>query len=332
MRFPGALSLIWLVALIIAVGAAGFFAPYDPARQNRFLSYAPPTPIHLKDPLGRWYWRPFVCALAPSDTGTFGEDCRHRAPISLFVSGAAYQIGRITLRAHLFGSDASAELHLMGTDAYGRDQFSRFLYGGQISLIGALVACVLSLFFAAILGISAGFFGGRTDDLVMGLSELFLVLPWLYALFAIRAFLPLNMTTLGAFLVMWALIGGIGWARPAKLLRDAVLTAKEREYVLAARGFGASSSYLLLHHLLPQTRSVLLPQACLLISRYILAEVTLSFLGLGISEPVPSWGNMLSALQQYSVLRSYWWMLLPALALIPTFYGFLTLARRLSLK
>ena len=330
MRVTGIVALIWVAVLNVAVIGAGFFAPYDPARQDRLLPYAPPTPVHFKDPEGHWNWRPFVCAQALSAAQVITEDCSRRAPVHFFVSRAPYQMSSKAMRVHLFGGDA--EIHLMGTDGYGRDQFSRFLYGGQVSLIGALVACALSLVLAGLLGMSAGFSGGHIDNTVMGLSELFLALPWLYALFAVRAFLPLNIKPSSSFWVMCILIGGIGWARPAKLLRDSVLSAKEREYVLAARGFGASSTYLLFHHVLPQTRSVLLPQASLLVSRYILAEVTLSFLGLGVSEPAPSWGNMLSVLQQFSVLTSYWWMLIPAAALIPTFYGYLTLGRILQSK
>jgi peptide/nickel transport system permease protein len=111
-----------------------------------------------------------------------------------------------------------------------------------------------------------------------------------------------------------AIVGVLGWARPARLLRGIVLSLRERGYVMAARGFGASSGYLLLVHILPDTLVVLVTQAVLLIPQYIMAEVTLSFLGLGVDEPLPSWGNMLAGVQHYHLLVSYWWMLLPALA------------------
>jgi peptide/nickel transport system permease protein len=113
-------------------------------------------------------------------------------------------------------------------------------------------------------------------------------------------------------------IGLIGWARPARLVRGVALSSRNRNYVLAARGFGGTTFYLLWRHILPEVFGVLLTQAALLVPRYIAAEVTLSFLGLGVSEPVPSWGNMLSALEQYSVLVSYGWLLAPAAALVIT--------------
>src|SRR6202040_3767316 len=153
----------------------------------------------------------------------------------------------------------------------------------------------------------------------MRMAELFLALPWIYLLFAMRAFLPLTVPPLKAFLLVVVVIGAVGWARPARLVRGIVLSAKERYFVLAARGFGASDAYLLRRHVLPQASGVALTQITLLIPQYVLAEVTLTFLGLGVSEPMPSWGSLLSSLQQYYVLSTYWWMFLPAVILIPLF-------------
>ena len=164
----------------------------------------------------------------------------------------------------------------------------------------------------------------------MRLAELFLALPWLYLLFALRAFLPLTVTPIKAFLLVTTVIGVVGWARPARLVRGIVLSAKERDFVRSARGFGASGAYLLRRHILPQASGVLLTQAAILVPQFVLAEMTLSFLGLGVPEPVPSWGNLLASLQQYSVLVSYWWMYLPALAMVPFFLGYQALATLLQ--
>jgi peptide/nickel transport system permease protein len=166
----------------------------------------------------------------------------------------------------------------------------------------------------------------------MRTSEIFAALPWLYLLLALRAFLPLHMSPAETFLLLITVIGVLGWSRPARLARGIVLSAKERNYVVAARGFGATEWYLLRRHVLPQTRAVILTQAAVLIPQYILAEVTLSFLGLGVADPVPSWGNMLSALQQYSVLASYWWMIIPGFLLVPVFLSYHVLAQSLDLR
>jgi peptide/nickel transport system permease protein len=164
----------------------------------------------------------------------------------------------------------------------------------------------------------------------MRTGELFVALPWLYLLFAVRAVLPLHIAGWQVFLLLVAVMGLIGWARPARLIRGVVLSAKERNFVLAARGFGASDFYLLSRHILPQASGVILTQLALLVPQYVLAEVTLSFLGLGVSEPTPSWGSLLSSLQQYYVLSSYWWMFLPAVLLVPVFLLYYAAANALQ--
>ena len=157
-------------------------------------------------------------------------------------------------------------------------------------------------------------------------AEIFMALPWIYLLFAVRAFLPLHVGPRQSFFLLVGVIGLTGWARSSRLVRGVILSAKERDFVRAARGFGASSAYILRRHLLPETYGVVLTQAALLIPQCILAEVTLSFLGLGVGEPISSWGNMLASLQKYYVLVSYWWMFIPGMALIPVFLLYNTLA------
>jgi len=312
-----------------AVLFAGFCAPYDPVEQDRDHPFAPPTRFRLMDAEGRFHFRPFVYAWT-SRAGIFAEYQADRArplPLRVFVRGSEYKLlGLLACNRHLFGLDTPGRIALLGTDGYGRDQFSRLLWGGRISLLAGLIAATLSLSIGTLIGVASGYFGGLADDLLMRLAELFLAMPWLYLLFAVRAFLPLRISPSTAFLLLVVVIGTVGWARPARLVRGVVLSAKERTYVLAARGFGGSNLYVVRRHILPQTLGVLLTQGAILVPQYILAEVTLSFLGLGVGEPAPSWGNMLGALQRYQVLSSYWWMLAPGLALIPVFWGYHVLA------
>jgi peptide/nickel transport system permease protein len=138
--------------------------------------------------------------------------------------------------------------------------------------------------------------------------------------------LPLHIAPSDAFLLVLSVIGVIGWARPARLVRGVVLGASRRDYVVAARSLGASDLHIMTRHLWPAVTGIALTQAVLLVPQYVLAEVTLSFFGLGVAEPVPSWGNMLAGLQRYEVLSSYWWMFLPGLALIPVFLLYYALA------
>lgn len=318
MNQPRAIASI-LVGLHLLVLLAGFAAPYDPVEQARAFPYAPPTPLRFVDADGRFHVRPFVYGVMPDPDNFDGyvEDTTRRFPVQLMVTGAAYTLlPGIQSRIHLFGVDSPGRTSLLGTDGFGRDVLSRLLHGGRVSIGAGLVATSCALLVGVTFGTLAGFFGGRIDAALMRAADLFMAIPWLYLLFAVRAALPLHLDTRATFLLLVAVLGVVGWARPARLVRGIVLSARERTYVTAAKSFGATSPYLLRRHVLPQALGVVLTQAGLLVPQYILAEVTLSFLGLGVGEPTPSWGAMLGSLQQYSVLTSYWWMFTPAVALV----------------
>jgi peptide/nickel transport system permease protein len=301
----------FLAAFHLTVLGAGFVAPYGYAEQHRDFPYAPPARLHFAG------LRPFVYGLRAEGAG-YVPDRSRIYPIHLLANG------------RLFGVEEPGVLFLAGSDGYGRDVFSRILYGAQVSLLTGLMAALLSLGIGWLLGTVAGFFGGWLDQVLMRGSELFMALPWLYLLLGVRAFLPLHISGVQAFLLLIAIIGGVGWVRPARLIRGVVLSARERGYVLAARGFGAGPAYLIRRHILPQTSAVVLTQATVLIPLYILAEVTLSFLGLGVGEPVPSWGNMLAEARQYHALIDHPWLLAPGLAAIPVLFGYSILADMLA--
>jgi peptide/nickel transport system permease protein len=310
-----------LIALTVALHGivlfAGFIAPCDPAAQNRLLPYAPPTLLHFRGADG-WHVRPFVYRMV-AGPGGYEEDRNQPFPIRFLVRGPSYQLfGLIPSTWHLFGVVEPTHVALFGTDGFGRDEFSRVLYGGQISMAAGIAATLIALTAGTLVGLLAGFYGRWIDDSLMAGSELFLSLPWLYFLLGVRAFLPLHLSPVRTFFLLTAVIGLIGWARPARLVRGIVLSVRSRNFVLAAQSFGASDLYVIRRHIFPEVWAVLLTQAALLVPRYIAAEVTLSFFGLGVSEPVSSWGNMLSTLQQYSVLVSYTWLLAPIGALVIT--------------
>jgi peptide/nickel transport system permease protein len=331
-RGTGAAGLV-LAAVHLAALAAVFLAPYPPTEQNRALPYAPPTRLHLVDDSGRLHLRPFVYAVTEEEgaTGRYLEDRSQPFPVRFLVR-AGGDAGGSPGSLRLFGVDEPARVFLLGTDGFGRDQLSRLLHGARISLFAGLLATVLALTAGWLLGTLAGFYGGWVDTILMRSADLFLALPWLYLLFAVRAVLPLHVSPAQTFLLLVLIIGLVDWARPARLVRGVVISARERPYVLAARGFGAGDLYLIRRHIAPQTFGLLLTQAALLVPQYILAEVTLSFLGLGVAEPVPSWGNMLTALQRYHVMSSYWWMWLPGLALVPVFLAYFALSESLHAR
>jgi peptide/nickel transport system permease protein len=326
-------SLWFLLAIHAVVLLAGFLAPYSFETQERLHPYAPPTRVHFVDCRGEFHLRPFIylTKMAEGNLIEYTPDCSQPARIKFLTQGDPYTLlGIVHSRRHLFGVEAPAGLFLMGTDGFGRDQFSRLLYGGQVSLFAGFVAAALSVIAGLFLGSIAGMYGGFIDDLAMRVAEIFITIPWFYLLIAVRAFLPLQISPVTAFLLVVAVVGMVGWGRPARLVRGVVLAERERNFVLAARGFGASKAYLLRRHLMPLTFRVLLTQMTVLVPQFILAEVILSFLGLGIGEPFPSWGNMLAQAQQYHVLVSYWWMLLPGLLPIPVFLAYHSLAETLQ--
>ncbi|MFL6449890.1 MAG: ABC transporter permease [Bryobacteraceae bacterium] len=315
-KFPS-LALAILAVCYGSALFAGFVAPYSFETQNRESSYVSPTRLHFFDRSGRIHWRPFIypSRARPDGAAEYEEDQTSTYPISFLVVGEEYNvIGILPARVHLFGVDKPARIFLLGTDVFGRDVFSRLVYGGQISLIASLAAALVSVMLGVILGSISGFYAHWTDAIVMRLTDVFLAMPWLYLLLAVRAALPLHIDSRQSYLFLAILIGLVGWARPARLARGIVLSAKEAEYVLAARSFGASDGYLFRRHIFPSLWGMLLTQLAIYIPQYILAEVTLSFLGLGVSEPMASWGNMLGDLQIF-VSDRHWWLFSPAFLL-----------------
>jgi peptide/nickel transport system permease protein len=298
-------AVVFLAGLHLVVLLGAQLAPYPYAEQHREYPYAPPARLHFTAADGEWLLWPVVYTLIPDLSGGYHEDLS---------------------RPHALFSGQAAGVFLLGTDGYGRDVLSRLLYGGEISLFTGLLAALLSLTLGAAAGTVAGYFGGWPDRLLMRGGELVMALPWLYLLLAVRAFLPLHVSTVAAFILLIVIIGGVGWVRPARLIRGVALSARERAFVQASRGFGASHGYLIRRHILPLTAGVIVTQATVLIPQYILAEVTLSFLGLGIGEPTPSWGNMLIEARQYHAVVSHVWLLAPGLAVIPFLLGYLLLA------
>jgi peptide/nickel transport system permease protein len=185
----------------------------------------------------------------------------------------------------------------LGTDELGRDRLSRLLYGARISLFAGTLAALLSTVLAAVIGGLAGFFGGWTDRCCVAAIDLMLSLPWLFLLVIVRALLPLNVSPSVSIVVTFALIALLGWASAARVIRATCRSLRYSDLVLQTRASGIGSWRILLKHVLPNARPVLAAQFCVSVPIYILAEANLGLLGLGIADPVPSWGNLLRGLE-----------------------------------
>jgi peptide/nickel transport system permease protein len=185
----------------------------------------------------------------------------------------------------------------LGTDELGRDRLSRLLYASRISLLAGPAAALLSTVLAAVVGGLAGFFGGWADRCCVACIDLMLSLPWLFLLVIVRALLPLNLPPSLSIVVTFALIAVLGWASAARVIRATCRSLRYSDLVLQARAAGIGSRRILFMHVLPNTRPVLVGQFSAAVPIYILAEANLGLLGLGVADPMPSWGNLLRSLE-----------------------------------
>ena len=204
----------------------------------------------------------------------------------------------------------------LGTDELGRDRLSRLLYGTRISLLLAPAAALLAALIAAAVGICAGMAGGRLEQLVLSGVDLVASLPWLFLLIAVRAIMPLNVSAYASVGVTFLLLGALGWAGGARVIRSAVCSVKESGFMVQARSMGISGARLFVVQLLPNLRTPVMAQFWLSIPLFILAEANLGVLGLGVSEPLPSWGNLLLDLVNHREIAEAPWRLAPAALLV----------------
>ena len=307
------LIFLYLVALF-----SGFVAPYHFERQDRDRFFHPPiwpelSGFHLVVPRYEQLPGSFVYRAVPNDT----------KPLHFFIRGDKYKLfGFIPASIHLFGSDDNYPVYLLGTDQFGRDVFSRLLYGSEISLSIGVVGILLSFAFGMIIGGISGYFAGATDTIIMRFCELIMSIPALYLIISLRATFPPGMSSSQIYAMIVVILSFIGWASMARVIRGMTLSLREQQFVLAARSLGQSHLKIICRHILPNTFSYVIVAATLSVPYYILGEAVLSYLGVGIQEPQASWGNMLTAAQNTEYMRNYPWLLAPGAAIFVTVLAF----------
>lgn len=323
----GIIGTAAVIALSFMAIFADFLSPYHYAQEHRQYSYVPPTPVHFFDENG-FTFRPFVYGLSRERDDltfrtTYTEDRSQKFPIRFFVSGNPYKfLGLIETDIRLFGlgtpSDSNGQLFLMGTDQSGRDLLSRTFIGGRVSMAIGPVSIVFSLLLGAFFGGLSGFYGGWTDTIIQRIVEVIQSFPGLPLFLALASILPRSWSPTMVFFGIVLIFSFLGWTGLARLLRGQILALREQEFVLAAKALGTSDLRIIFKHLLPNTMTTLIVTATLGIPGAILGESALSFLGLGIRDPMSSWGLLLNDFlgNTISNLSFHTWLMIPGLFII----------------
>lgn len=340
-KFGAVLLLVFYLAVI----AADFVAPYDPYDSQPNGSLLPPTQIYWRNSAGQFvgpHIYPTTQGKTDLETGDRLLIVNRQKPayFRFFVPGSTYNLFQFSLpigdnfeevevfpgikcNLHLFGTTGTAKFNLLGTDEQGRDQFSRLLHGGRISLSIGLIGIAIQFPLGMLIGGISGYFGGWIDSVLMRLVEVIMTIPSIYLLVALAAVLPAGLSSAQRFGLIILITSFIGWAGLARVIRGQVLSIKEREFVQASIAMGADSFYIITRHVLPQTATYIIITATLAIPSFIVAESVLSLIGLGIQQPDPSWGNMLSLATNASILVLQPWLVWPpALLIILTVLAF----------
>lgn len=308
---------IYIVALI-----PGFFAPFTPEEYSANFTYAPPQALHfLNQTEDGLRIAPYVNGYTveidyEAGRRNFVIDTETQYPVGFFVRGASYKlIGLFETDIHLFGPvNAGDPLYLLGADRLGRDVLTRTIYGTQISMTIGLIGVGLSLFFGILLGGISGYYGGWVDNLIQRLIEFLRSLPSIPLWIGLAAAIPKDTPPMQVYFLITVILSVIGWTGLARVVRGKFMTLKTEDFVKAAKLDGCSTLRIIFRHMVPTFMSHIIAVVTLAIPGMILAETSLSFLGIGLRPPVISWGVLLQEAQNIRSISTAPWLFWPGIA------------------
>jgi len=308
--------LIYLVAILVEV-----LSPFPPGKTDSKFLYAPPQTLHFFDEQGRFgpYVNGYTSKIEPvALRRIFVVDPSAQIPVGFFVEGYEYKLlGLIPTNRHLIGPvDKDQPMFLLGADRLGRDLLSRLITGTRVSMSIGLVGVILSLVLGIFLGGLSGYYGGAVDNLIQRVIEFLRSIPSIPLWMGLAAALPLNWPPDRVYFAITVILSLIGWTGLARVVRGRFLSLREEDFVMAARLDGQSELGIILFQMLPAFTSHIIAATTLAIPGMILSETALSFLGLGLREPVVSWGVLLQEAQDIRAIATAPWLLIPALAVV----------------
>jgi peptide/nickel transport system permease protein len=317
------IALFVTVAMYVVALVPGFFAINDPVLQNARATFHPPQGLHLIDTtnglsIGLHYY-PLKLTRDPETLAAiFTEDTTRKIPIQLFGRGYEYSVlGLFDTNIHLIASsDPSRPLFLFGADRLGRDVYSRVVQGAQISLSIGLVGVFISLMLGVVLGGISGYYGGPIDFFMQRVIDFVLSLPTIPIWLAMAAALPQGWPATVQYMMITIILSLTGWAQLARVVRGRFLSLRTEEFVAAARLDGVSEGRIIFRHMLPSFSSHIIASVTLAVPAMILAETSLSFLGLGLQPPTISWGVLLREAQNIRSIATAPWLFMPGLAVV----------------